>query len=281
VGNREGQSPVGLVIDRGARLGPFAGARVGSAGERIEFIPRLVVAGQDGPDLDTLVGGGEEFGFIVVVACGDGLPGPDGEALRRLVGEQAPRIITCVDRRALDLLRLSGAGVLRELLPDIVVFDESFVDRQVPFAAFTAPKALYDHWTTRGRSTFHSTTFQPNAISTVHFLRCLRQADPEFWSSVAGPMERIARDPAYRARLLAALYSPALARAIDALALGSPGLRASGYYITAGGRRIFDGVAGIACSVRGHNPRRLTSRMSKIWKNSPTAPRPWQTVSRS
>ena len=31
-------------------------------------------------------------------------------------------------------------------------------------------------------------------------------------------------------------------------------LKTSGHYIKEAGRRIFDGVAGVACSVRGHNP---------------------------
>jgi acetylornithine/succinyldiaminopimelate/putrescine aminotransferase len=262
VGNRKGRSPLGLVMDPGGRLGPFVGVLVGgaavSAGSgdpgRVEFIPELLVAGEDGPDLDALAGAGRRFGFVVLATFGDALSDRDRETLRALVREQAPRIIICVDRPTLAIIRQSPGDWLRELVPDIVVFDESFVEGQVPFAAFTARKALYDHWSTGGRSTFHSTTFQPNTISTLHFLRCLRHADPEFWSSVADRLECIARDPAYRARLLAALYSPSLAKAIDALALDAQEVRALGHYVVTGGRRVFDGIAGVGCSVRGHNP---------------------------
>jgi acetylornithine/succinyldiaminopimelate/putrescine aminotransferase len=250
--NLEGRSPAGLVIDPGGRLGPFADVSIAS-GARIVFIPNLVL-GDDGTDLDALIGSAQRFGFIVLVASADPLPERAREALLPLVQRQAPLIITCVDRPALDQIRRSRTSLLHEVVPDIVVFDESFVEHRVPFGAFTARKALYRHWNSSARSTFHSTTYQPNTISTMHFLRCLRQADSDFWSAVSGSLERIDRDPAYRASLLGTLYSESLARAIAALSLDTPDLRASGHYIHAGGRSVFDGVAGVACSVRGHNP---------------------------
>ncbi len=251
--NREGRSPAGLVIDRGGRLGPFAGVPVGEG--RIDFIPQLAVAGADGLPLSDLVAAQGQFGFVVLVGAPDALPERDRLALRALVYRRVPLLITCVDRDALALIRRNAAGLGRELVPDMVVFDESFVERQVPFAAFTARRALYEPWTTGGRSTFHSTTYQPNAISSLHILACLRAADPEFWSAVGPALERIDHDPGYRAHLLARLYSPALARAIAALGLDAADVQASGHYVIAGGRRvIFDGVAGVACSVRGHNP---------------------------
>jgi acetylornithine/succinyldiaminopimelate/putrescine aminotransferase len=266
LGNLQGRSPAGLVIDRAGRLGSFAGVVV-SAGSRdphraqgdpahavIEFIPKLTVAAGDATDLDALIGGGERFGFVVLLSRPGSFAERDQQAIRKLVRKQMPLIITCVDRLALDLLRQSPTSLLRELVPDIVVFDESFVDGQVPFAAFTTRKDLYDPWTTRGRSTFHSTTYQPNAISSMHFLHCLQEADPAFWSAVSSELERITHDQVYRASLLAALYSPALARAIAALALDTSAVQTAGHYIVAGGRKVFDGVAGVACSVRGHNP---------------------------
>jgi acetylornithine/succinyldiaminopimelate/putrescine aminotransferase len=269
--NQEGRSPAGLVIDRGGRLGPFAGVTVALPAEsadpgqaRIEFIPQLKVAGAEGVDLDALVGAGERFGFVVLVATSGPSLDRDREALWTLVHAQAPLVITCIDRPALGLIRQSRADLWRELVPDIVVFDESFVERQVPFAAFTTRKALYDPWSTGGRSTFHSTTYQPNAISSMHFLRCLPDADPEFWSAVAPGLERLDRDPAYRARLLATLYSPSLARAMTALGLDTPHVRASGHYIAANGRTVFDGVAGVACSVRGHNPESYVQEVEDL-----------------
>ena len=67
--------------------------------------------------------------------------------------------------------------LIRDLAPDIAVFDESFVNHEVPFAAFTARKRYFDHWNRPGKSTFHSTTFQPNTIASLHFMRCLAVED--------------------------------------------------------------------------------------------------------
>ena len=84
------------------------------------------------------------------------------EAIRRLVLRHNPAIITCVDRYSLASIRGGSPGILRELTPDVIVFDESFVGRAVPFAAFTARRSLFAAWNRPGKSTFHSTTFQPN-----------------------------------------------------------------------------------------------------------------------
>jgi acetylornithine/succinyldiaminopimelate/putrescine aminotransferase len=88
----------------------------------------------------------------------------------------------------------------------------------------------------------------------MHFLRCLRQADPEFYAMIAAELERIHHDPARCASLLENLYSPSLARAISTIGFDTLDVRASGHYIVAEKRRVFDGVAGVACSLRGHNP---------------------------
>ena len=151
-----------------------------------------------------------------------------------------------------------------EPVPDIVVFDESFVDHDVPFAAFTAHRALFDAWNQPGRPTFHSTTYQPNAISSLHFLACLRRFDPEFHAAVAGELEQIARDPARCAALLGRLYSPFLAKAIATLGFDTPEVRASGHYILTPDRRVFDGVAGVACSIRGHNPETYVADVADV-----------------
>jgi acetylornithine/succinyldiaminopimelate/putrescine aminotransferase len=253
-GNQVRRPPTGLVIDPASRLGPFAAIPLAGGG-KVELIPKLVVLGDAPEDLAAACRSGERFGFIVLV----GPPGPGwwrgaGEALRALVREQLPLVITCVDREGLDACRRDASGLARELTPDIVVFDESFTDRQVPFAAFTASPALYGQWMKPGRSTFHSTTFQPNTISSLHFLRCLRAADPEFHATVAVELGWIERDPGHCAALLGALYSPSLRRAINVLGFASPDTHAAGHYVEAAGRKIFDGVAGVASSIRGHNP---------------------------
>jgi acetylornithine/succinyldiaminopimelate/putrescine aminotransferase len=250
VANLEGRPPAGLVVDSQGRLGAFAAVSM-MGGERIEFIPRLAVVGRNGGELARQLASGELFGFVVLVGT---LTGPDRQALKTLVQQQAPLIIACVDRTGLDLIRHSPVDSEPELVPDIVVFDESFVDYQVPFGAFTARKTLYDYWTGARRSTFHSTTFQPNAIASMHFLRCVRDAAPAFGSAVAGELDRIERDLGYRRWHFETLYNPSLARAIGALGLDTAEIHAAGHCIVANGRTVFDGVAGVACSVRGHNP---------------------------
>src|SRR5262249_38313694 len=144
--------------------------------------------------------------------------------------------------------------VLWELAPDIVVFDESFVNHEVPFSAFTARKTLYNHWNRPGKTTFHSTTFQPNSISSLHFLRCLREADPERVATLAHDLEKIQTDLEVGRDLFRRLYSPSLYRVIRATGFDTADVRAAGDFVFANGRRIFDAVSGVACSVRGHNP---------------------------
>jgi acetylornithine/succinyldiaminopimelate/putrescine aminotransferase len=262
-GNQVRRPPAGLVIDPAGRLGPFAAVPLVGGG-KVELIPKLVVIGDAPADLAAVCRSGERFGFVVLV----GTPGPSwqgaAEALLQLVREQMPLVIVCVDREGLNACRCDPAALARALTPDVVVFDESFVDHQVPFAAFTATPALYGQWMKPGRSTFHSTTFQPNTISSLHFLRCLRVADPEFYATVAVELGWIERDPNHCAALLGALYSPSLRRAITALGFATPHTWAAGHYVETAGRRIFDGVAGVASSIRGHNPETYLEEIADV-----------------
>jgi acetylornithine/succinyldiaminopimelate/putrescine aminotransferase len=41
-------------------------------------------------------------------------------------------------------------------------------------------------------------------------------------------------------------------------------VRAAGHHVTINGRRIFDGVAGVACSIRGHNPRHFREEIEGL-----------------
>lgn len=232
-----GRPTAGLVIDPAARLGPFASS------EHVEFLPGLAIH-------KTLAGIPEarEIGFVVL-ASGDILD-LHAESVRRFTRAGALTIV-CVDRQTLMGTR---GGIKALPVPDIVVFDESFVRREVPFAAFSARRPLYDYWNKSGRATFHSTTFQPNTVSTLHFLRCLERDDPSLHERVSGVLQSIAREPRECLRLLRRLYSPSLARAIDATGFAVDTCRAQGAFVTVRGRSIFDAVGGVACSVRGHNP---------------------------
>jgi len=206
------------------------------------------------------------FGFIALVPDADGGLGGIEEDLGQLLQSIAPPplIITCVSRSSLAALRRGGAGIARELVPDIVVFDDSFTDRQVPFGAFTARQSLYEHWNRPGKTTFHSTTYQPNTVSTLHFMRCLESADPAFHTSVARDLRRIDQDPHFRGELFRRLYSRSLYNATRAVGFDVGDVKASGDFVYAGDRKVFDGVSGVACSVRGHNPAGYTLELDRL-----------------
>jgi acetylornithine/succinyldiaminopimelate/putrescine aminotransferase len=206
------------------------------------------------------------FGFIALIPDADGGLGGIDDHLRRLLKSKgpAPLIITCLSRSSLAALRREGAGIARELVPDIVVFDDSFTDRHVPFGAFTARRALYEHWNRPGKTTFHSTTYQPNTVSTLHFMRCLESADRAFHASVAGDLRRIELDPAFRSELFRRLYSRSPYNATRAAGFDVGDVKASGDFVYTGGRKVFDGVSGVACSVRGHNPAGYAREIDRL-----------------
>jgi acetylornithine/succinyldiaminopimelate/putrescine aminotransferase len=252
----EGRPLRGLVLDADDRLGPFASVTVGERG-RIVFVPELTVLGKD-----AMPPSGERFGFVVLILSPGLETYPNRDALLALLHEQKALLIACVDRDALGRLRKTPSAPWTTLDPDIVVFDESFVHKDVPFGAFTARKSLYDYWNTPGNSTFHSTTYQPNSISTLHFLRCLEMDDPEFFAALQEQLSRIGSDAAVCKTLLRQLYSPFLSKTITLLGTDTLDLRAAGHYVHVKGRRIFDGVAGVACSVRGHNPETYVEELA-------------------
>lgn len=249
--NTASRSPAGLVIDPCRRLGYFAAIPL-EGGGLVECVRDLTIT--EDPAAREATRWGKRFGFIVLLASPEQIGQRDAAALETIVREQSALLITGLDRESLAAWRRFPAGPLGNLAPDIAVFDESFVNHQVPFAAFAAPRPRFAGWNRVKRGAFHSTTYQPNTISTLHFLRCLENADPEFYAAVAPELGRIRREPDYCVALLEALYSPFLARTIQTLGLATHGMRAVGHSVTVGGRRIFDGVAGIACSIRGHNP---------------------------
>lgn len=248
----EGRPSNGLVVDPGNRLGPFAGVTVAEGS--ITFVPGLTVVGREKGDVRQAVASGTPFGFLVLVPGAEESLAEDAKALRELVDRDRPMILTAVDRPALDRLRKHADAMARQWTPDVVIFDESFVNRDVPFAAFTASKARYDHWNQPGKTTFHSTTYQPNTISSLHFLRCLERDDSDFHRGVAAELEAIESNPAVRASLFRRLYSPSLLKTTRTAGFQGKEVRASGGYVYAGNRKVFDGVSGVACSIRGHNP---------------------------
>ena len=238
-----GESTTGLVIDPTDRRGPFA------ASGGVEFLPGLTIVGNG----DTVIPRDQSFGFNVLTA-------PDQES----PSNRGLRIL-CVDRAGLAKLRDGrNPEANRGPAPDIIVFDESFVNHDVPFGAFAARRDLYDHWNGPAKSTFHSTTFQPNTVSTLHFMRCLEKDDPEFHAQVVDEIRSIDGDPKLRLKLFRRLYSPSLGKAITATGFDTPTIRAEGPFVFVDGRKVFDGVGGVACSVRGHNPPTYAEEMNAL-----------------
>src|SRR5262249_3788091 len=146
----------------------------------------------------------EPIAFVVV--SGNSLGTVDETLLRPRGAGRFPLLIVHVDRD--DLIRRPFSG----RAPDIVLFDDSLMNREAPFGAFVAAKRLYRLWTRRGMTTFHSTTFQPNTISTLRLVNSLRAADPEFVSRHETALRRIERDARFRRRTFADLYSRSLAK---------------------------------------------------------------------
>ncbi len=245
-----GRPTAGLILDPHDCLGPYASARAGNG--RVEFLPGLTVIGK-GAAPETALASRGPFGLVVLVASGGPVSVAPLETLRELVRRDAPLLITCLDRFNLTVLRAT-VGMMRGLTPDITIFDESFTDHAVPFAAFTARKELYDHWNRPGKTTFHSTTFQPNTIASLHFLRCLAESDAEFYAQWRPELEKMQSDLRVCGDYFRRLYSPSLYRLIRATGFATDDIRAAGDFVHVNGQPILDTVSGVACSVRGHNP---------------------------
>ena len=190
----------------------------------------------------------------MLVAGDDGLLDAHAEAIRGLVRRHRPAVVTCVDRESLARLRGGARGVLREVVPDVVVFDESFAGRAVPFGAFTARRSLFAVWNRVGKSTFHSTTFQPNTVSTRHFMNVVAATDPGFFRRHADELRSIADDLSRRGDAFRRHYNPSLYRLIRAAGFETADVRAVGSSVVVNGRPVLDFVGGVACSLRGHNP---------------------------
>ncbi|MFO0908908.1 MAG: aminotransferase class III-fold pyridoxal phosphate-dependent enzyme [Isosphaeraceae bacterium] len=242
-----------LILDPGGRLNGFAEVALND-GERVAFLPSLLVFGRDAMSMRCVLEAPADLGLLVLAPSAEDDFETHGDALRALVARCRPRIITCVDRVTIARLRWSTAGLLKELAPDVVVFDDSFTDRAVPFGAFTARTSLFAAWNRPGKSTFHSTTFQPNTISTRHFMNQFVETEPDLARQCEPDLKAIDDDLAVRSRVFQTYYSPALQRLIRTAGFATARIRAEGSYVVVNDRPILDVVGGVACSVRGHNP---------------------------
>ncbi len=160
-------------------------------------------------------------------------------------------MIACLDQ---DLFLDSATSAKNGLVPDVVVFDESFTRRQVPFGAFTARREIAAQWTVKGMTNFHSTTFQPNTVSTMHFLKCLQEHSEAFYRQLQPALKPLLVDHELLHDTFRDLFSSSLAKVISLAGYVQEDVTASGHYVRVGNKRVFDGVGGVACSLRGHNP---------------------------
>jgi acetylornithine/succinyldiaminopimelate/putrescine aminotransferase len=271
--NAEGAPGTGLIVDENGRFDHFAYTELAGHG-RLEFIPGIEVTLDASALARRLADSKSPVGFVVVPHALLALDESRVAALSA-AGTAAPHplLIVCTDQQQLTA---GGRGSCRaasgelpadgsagaspshqqpaQRAPDIVIFDESFVNGEVPFGAFAATKRLFRHWNKRGMTTFHSTTYQPNTISTLHLMNCLRAAAPDFIVRHQTALRRIEDDPKYRFATFRDLYSRSLARLTRAVGMDNAVVRAAGHYVSVSGKQIFDGVAGVACSIRGHNP---------------------------
>lgn len=241
-----------LILDPANRLDGFASAELDGGG-RVEFLPDVRVLGGQ------LEGIGAEVGAaridpLVLLASEDQLFDEHAAAIGRIMTRDAPKVVTCVDRGALDALRSDPSRLPGLVVPDVIVFDESFVDQAVPFAAFTARRSLFAVWNRPGKGTFHSTTFQPNTISARHFLECLARADSVFIGRHAGELLDLRTNLKRRGEAFRRHYNPSLFRLIRAAGFETADVRTSGSFVVVNGQRVYDVVGGVACSMRGHNP---------------------------
>jgi len=253
--NAAGRPGVGLVFDPENRLEHFAHTDLPGLG-RTEYLPDIDVVTEPDITAAALQHPTRRPSFVVVFLST--LLSADCAVRRELQAmpksDERPLLILCVDRAGLFETPHPIAALGDETRPDIFVFDESFVDFEVPFGAFAASTTLYSQWNRRGMATFHSTTYQPNTISTLHFMRRLEATQPAFVARHADALRLIETDLQFCRKCFSELYSPSLARLISAINLDQRAMQAVGHSIEVSGRRLFDGVAGVACSIRGHNP---------------------------
>src|SRR5262249_38587667 len=145
-----GRSADGLLLDSEGKLEHFAETTLPGNGT-IHYIPGVATLGSAAQAIDWLNDAEASPGFVVGFLST--LQALDGAAVKTVFSLDSsptrPLAIVCIDRDSLDNGGQAG-DPLRAFSPDIVVFDESFVEHAVPLGAFAATKQLYRHWNRRG-----------------------------------------------------------------------------------------------------------------------------------
>ena len=84
------------------------------------------------------------------------------------------------------------------------------------------------------------------------------------FAELAPALKRIDDDVEYRKDLYRRLYSPSLHNAARLTHCDRAQIQASGSYVHIDGSAVFDGVSGVACSVRGHNPPDYVRELNEL-----------------
>ncbi|MBA4018922.1 MAG: hypothetical protein C0483_17275 [Pirellula sp.] len=253
--SKMGLATGGVLHDAVGALEHFAGTKVNER-NRLTFLPGIATTEDVEVVIGQYVARRPRPGFVAISASAlDDLDSATLSGMSEVSAQpDRPLLIVTVNRRKLFQRGNVHEQAWRKIKPDIVVCDESFTDHGVPFGAFIAPPHLYAHWNNRRTATFHSTTYQPNTVSSLHFMNVLRRSEPEFILRHREMLQRIEDDLSTRRATFRKRYSPSLGKMIDRVGLDQETQRADGHEIHSGERRLFDAVAGVACSIRGHNP---------------------------
>lgn len=250
--SRKTRSPTVIIVDSQNRF-PHFGCSIRDDGSRCQLVPGVEKCHER--NLAQVLEADNNPG-IVVLADGHQRVA-DHSLLRDLWINPDVITIRCVDTTCTTI----DATDWKCPKSDIIVFDESFVDFDTAFAAFSARKSLFATWWTSGMSMFHSTTFQPNTFTTMHFMTCLRKRDPATARLLKEELDGVVSSMASRHDIYRRLYSPSLSKLISVTGFDLAETKAAGHILTIGRKKIFDGVAGVACSLRGHNPESLPAEI--------------------
>ena len=258
VQNQNGHSPRTLLRGERERVSHIASTKDRN-GNVIAFLPDVETQYSDptSESADPMRDSDDpanRFGIVIDLDGNQGSSSKSEDQIR--IGLRRPEDVTGGVRGSLEV---SGPNQLF----DITLFDDSWVGGQLPFAAFAAKSSLFRHWRHRSMSTFHSTTFQPNTITALHFVRCLQTLAPRIYADLRSQLESIDRDTAVCENVFRSLYSPSLYRLIRVTGFDNVSPKTAGHAIDAG-RPIIDCVAGVACSVRGHNPNSYVDEVRAI-----------------
>ena len=239
------RTPAAIIVDP-HQVFPHFGYSLRSDGATVQFVPGIIRC--DESRIADALRRYPNAGIVVLAHDSDRLE--SNRQLRELCSNPDVVTIQCIDAATTTLEATDQRG----RRADIVVFNESFVDHGVAFSAFTTRKSVYLPWMNGRMSMFHSTTFQPNSLTTMLFMRCLEQRDPRSCHLLADELNSLTSSVDARHSCYQRFYSPSLSKLIRTIGFDKQDLTASGHSILVGSRKVFDAVAGVACSLRGHNP---------------------------